>query len=307
VVPTEPGWQHEIKWDGVRLLADVRDGQVTLRTRSGRDVTAGFPEFSDLARVAPDGLFDGEAIAWQDGVPTFSRVVERVHITVDSAGQSPKEHGARPHPATFMAFDLLRLDGLDITSLPLARRRSALESIWRDGPAQALSATYVDGAALWVATAEQGLEGVVSKRLDSPYRPGVRSTDWLKFPHRGCDSFVIGGWRRQVGSQTLGAVLVGSPLADGGGSLVFRGRVGSGLGGRASARLAQALTPLTQQHSPFRDVISPVDARGTTWVQPLVVIDVASLGVAAAPRLRQPSYQRLRSDLTPEQVRHGDR
>lgn len=306
-VPSGPGWQHEIKWDGVRLLADVRDGVVTLRTRSGRDVTAGFKEFSDLARVARDGLFDGEAIAWRDGVPTFSRVVDRVHVAVDSSGQSPKEHGARPHPATFMAFDLLRLDELDITSLPLVQRRSALESIWRDGPAQSLSATYADGAALWAATAEQGLEGVVSKRLDSPYRPGVRSADWLKFPHRGCDSFVVGGWRAQVGSKALGAVLVGSPVSDGSGELAFRGRVGSGLAGRAGARLAQALAPLAQEHSPFSDVISSVDARGTTWVRPLVVIDVASLGVAAAPRLRQPAFLRLRSDLDPEQVRYGDR
>ncbi len=306
-VPRGPGWQHEVKWDGVRLLADVRDGAVTVRTRSGRDVTAGFTEFSDLIRVAPDGLFDGEAIAWRDGIPTFSRVVDRVHVGVDPSGRSPTEHGTRPHPATFMAFDLLRLDGLDITSLPLAQRRSALESIWRDGPAQSLSATYADGAALWAATAEEGLEGVVSKRLDSPYRPGVRSRDWLKFPHRGCESFVIGGWRPQVDSQALGAVLVGSPLADGGGALAFRGRVGSGLAGRAGTRLARALASLTQEQSPFADDIPTVDARGTTWVRPLVVIDVASLGVTAAQRLRQPAYQRMRSDLDPEQVPYGDR
>ncbi len=306
-VPTGPDWQHEIKWDGVRLLADVRGGTVTLRTRSGRDVTSGFREFADLARVAPDGMFDGEAIAWHHGIPTFSRVVDRIHIGAESPGRSLSTGGARAHPAIFMVFDLLSLDGLDITSLPLTQRRAALEEIWQDGPAQSLSATYADGPALWAATADQRLEGVVSKRLDSPYRPGVRSLDWLKFPHRGCDSFVIGGWRTQVGSKSLGAVLVGSPLADGSGALAFRGRVGSGLAGRAGARLAQALAPLAHEQSPFADEIPAVDARGTTWVQPLVVIDVASLGTSAAPRLRQPAYLRLRSDLDPKQVHHGDR
>lgn len=303
-VPAGPGWQHEIKWDGVRLLADIRGGVVTLRTRSGRDVTSGFREFADLARVAPDGLFDGEAIAWHDGVPTFSRVVDRVHIG-NSTPDHHVQHGAGAYPATFMAFDLLRLDGLDITSLPLAQRRSALESIWRESPTQSLSATYDDGPVLWAATAEQGLEGVVSKRLTSVYQPGVRSPDWLKFPHRGSESFVIGGWRPQAGSTALGAVLVGSPFV--GGGLIFRGRVGSGLAGRAGVHLAEVLTPLAHDHSPFVDPLPSVDARGTTWVRPMVVIDVASLGAAAASRLRQPAYQRLRVDLDPEQVAYVER
>ncbi len=306
-MPTGPAWQHEIKWDGVRLLADVRDGTVMLRTRSGRDVSAGFPEFAALADVAPDALFDGEAIAWLDGVPVFSRVVDRVHIGDDERGRASAARRAAQRPATFMVFDLLRLDGLDITSLPLRERRQALESIWSPGPTRSLSTTYADGPALWTASAAQGLEGVVSKRLDSPYLPGTRSKDWLKFPHRGCDSYVIGGWRPQVGSTALGALLVGSPTSIHGSGLAFRGRVGSGLAGRAGARLAQALAPLAQPHSPFTGDVPDVDARGTTWVKPVLVVDVASLGVNASARLRQPSYQRLRSDLGPKQVPYADR
>ncbi len=306
-VPDKPGWQHEIKWDGVRLLADVRDGKVTLVTRSERDVTAGFPEFAALADVAPDALFDGEAIAWLNGVPVFSRVVDRVHVGNDERGQASAARHAALRPATFMVFDLLRLDGLDIMSLPLRARRRALESIWSPGPARSLSTTYADGPALWTASAEQGLEGVVSKRLDSPYRSGTRSKDWLKFPHRGCDSYVIGGWRPQVGSTALGALLVGSPMSTHDGGLAFRGRVGSGLAGRSGARLAQALAPLARLHSPFTGDVPDIDARGTTWVEPVLVVDVASLGVTASPRLRQASYQRLRSDLDPKQVPYADR
>ncbi|MGB3828026.1 MAG: DNA ligase [Ornithinimicrobium sp.] len=300
--PVGPAWQHEVKWDGVRLLADVKDGVVRLRTRSGREVSAGFPEFSSLAEVARDALLDGEAIAWQDGTPSFSRVVERVHIPDTAQGRATAGRHAAQRPATFVVFDLLRLDGLTVTGLPLRHRRAALEAVWNEGPGRALSQTYADGQVLFAATARQGLEGVVSKRLDSVYLPGVRSHDWLKFPHRATRSYVVGGWRRETGSQRLGAVLVGSPSATTDGRLRFRGRVGSGLVGRAGAELSALLTTVEHDECPFADDVPAIDRRGTVWVAPRVVIDVASLPVTGRSRLRQPAYQRLRTDLAPEQL-----
>jgi bifunctional non-homologous end joining protein LigD len=161
--------------------------------------------------------------------------------------------------------------------------------------------TYDDGLALQTATLEQGLEGVVSKRLSSRYRPGRRSPDWLKFPHRASRSVVIGGWRLETDSaHRLGAVLVGQPTPDG---LAYLGRVGSGLAGREQERVLRALQGRSVDVSPFSDPVPAADARGTQWVRPEVVIDVQSLGLSAQGRLRQPSYRGLRPDQSPDDVR----
>ncbi|MGB3762136.1 MAG: DNA ligase [Ornithinimicrobium sp.] len=300
--PVGAGWRHEVKWDGVRLLADVRGGQVQLQSRSERDVSAGFPEFRSLSGIADDVLFDGEAIAWHEGSPSFAHVVDRVHVADTDRGRSAAQRLSTHRPATFVVFDVLRLDGLDLTALPLRHRRSALESIWTDDPSRILSQTYPDGSALLQATAEAGLEGVVSKNLESTYRPGERSSDWLKFAHRATGSYIVGGWRTEIGSSRLGSVLIGSPARGSRHGVEFRGRVGSGLVGQAGRDLATALGPLAQSACPFTGHMPQADRRGTVWVEPRLVVDVASLGVRAGSRLRQPSFQRLRLDLDPEQL-----
>jgi bifunctional non-homologous end joining protein LigD len=294
-VPTGPGWVHEIKWDGVRLLADVRDGRLSLLTRSGRDVAMGFPELAGLADVADDMLLDGEAVAMVEGRPTFSGIVDRVHI----AGSAEAARARAARPATYLVFDLLRLDGLDLTSLPWRERRAALEALLPPGPSWHVPPTYPDGPGLLAATADRGLEGIVSKRVDAPYLPGVRSTAWLKFPHRALQSYVVGGWRPETGRSRLGSLLVGVPVADRPGRLSFRGRVGSGLAGRAGADLAGRLAEVPEGDCPFVEEVPRVDRAGATWVHPEVVVEVASLGVTSAGRLRQPSYQGWRPDLTP--------
>lgn len=291
-VPHGPGWVHEVKWDGVRLLADVSGGDVRLSTRSEREVTVGFPELHGLRGVARDALFDGEAVTLVDGRPSFARLVERVHTGTAAHAEQLAAH----QPVTYLVFDLLRLDGLDLTPLPWHRRREALEAVLAPHPSWSVTPTYPDGDGLLRATSEQGLEGVVSKRVDAPYRPGARSGAWVKFPHRATTSYVIGGWRPETGRQRLGALLVGTPSPSG---LIFRGRVGSGLAGRAGAELAQRLAGLGPAPCPFLDAVPPVDARGTTWVRPDLVVDVASLGTTAADRLRQPAYKRWRADLAP--------
>ncbi len=304
--PSGPQWQHEVKWDGVRLVARVREGNVVLRSRSGRDVSAGFPEFAALAHIADNAVFDGEAVAWVDGVPVFSKVVDRVHIGASAQGRAMAAQVATERPATYVTFDLLELDGLDLRDLPLRQRREVLESLWSDGPSRMLSQAYDDGAALFVATKEQGLEGVVSKRRDSVYAEGRRSTDWLKFPHRSTSSVVVGGWRPEVGGSRLGAVLVGSPHpGTGGADLVYRGRVGSGLAGRLGAQLAELIAATDTADCPFSGDVPQVDRRGTEWIAPRIVIDVAALGNTGSGRLRQPSCQRIRLDLTRTEVEDG--
>jgi bifunctional non-homologous end joining protein LigD len=242
-------------------------------------------------------LLDGEVVALEGGLPSFSALAERMHVS--DAKKARRLAVARP--VTFMVFDLLRLHGVDLTSRPLTERRAALERIGLGGPNCQVPPTYDDGDALQAATLEQGLEGVVSKRLSSRYSPGRRSPDWLKFPHRASRSVVVGGWRLETDSaDRLGAVLVGTPTTHG---LVYQGRVGSGLAGREQGRVMAALRGLSIDASPFADEVPPVDARGTTWVRPEVVVEVQSLGLSPGGRLRQPAYRGLRPDLSPNDLR----
>lgn len=297
VVPTGDEWSHEVKWDGVRMLADVAAGgdRARLTTRNGNDATIAWPDLSPARMGGRDLLVDGEVIGINDaGVPDFAVIQERMHVR--SATTAARL--AKSVPATFMVFDVMRLDGRDLTRLPLAERREILEGLdlggWQVPP------TYDDGAMLREATLAQGLEGIVSKRLTSTYQPGVRSRAWLKFAHRHRFSFVVGGWRPQEGTKDrLASLLVGEPTADG---LLYRGRVGSGIGGAASRLLGEQLASREVGASPFADEVPAVDARGTRWVEPLLVVDVDSLNKMPVTRLRQPSYRGIRTDIGPEDV-----
>ena len=295
VIPRGRQWAHEVKWDGMRVLADVAEGHLTLLSRNENDVTVSFPELSTLAApgVPDDILLDGEVVVLDRGLPSFAAVAERMHVS----DARKADRLAVAHPVTFMAFDLLRLYGVDLTSRPLSERRATLQRIGLAGTHCQVPPTYDDGNALSAATLEHGLEGVVSKRLSSRYSPGQRSPDWLKFPHRESMSVVIGGWRLETDSDSrLGAVLVGREQP---GGLTYLGRVGSGLAGKAQVALRDALRSLRTDASPFADEIPRIDSEGTIWVRPEVVVDVQALGLTAQGRLRQPAYRGLRSDLSP--------
>jgi bifunctional non-homologous end joining protein LigD len=291
-VPDGPRWTHEIKWDGIRVLVEVQGGRLRLWSRNENDVTMAYPELQGLAAVGRDVLLDGEIIAFADGVPTFAALAERMHVR-----NAPRAAAlAQANPVTLVAFDLLRLDGKDLTGRPLSERRQALLSLGLDDPRCQVPATYDDGQLLMELTAQQHLEGVVSKKLDSRYHFGRRTTDWLKFPHRNSGSYVVGGWRLETDSSSrLGALLVGEPGPEG---ISYRGRIGSGLAGREGQRLLGLLAPLTHDRSPFCDEVPRVDATGTTWVRPELVVEVACLGVTPGGRLRQPSYRGIRTDLS---------
>lgn len=297
-IPEGPDWVHEVKWDGVRMLCEVgSDGYVRLTTRNGNDATVAWP---DVARVPLPGrglLVDGEVIGLNDrGVPDFRAIQERMHVR---SATTAARLAARV-PATYMVFDLLRLDGEDLAGRPLAERRRVLEGLDLSAAGWQVPQVYEDGQMLWEATRSQQLEGVVSKRLSSRYEEGARSRSWLKFPHRERVSYVVGGWRPETGSTgRVGALLVGEPGEDG---LHFRGRVGSGIAGKVGPMLKELLEPLAVGESPFVDEVPKVDALGTHWVRPRVVVDVESLGSRHYDRLRQPAYRGVRTDLTPEDL-----
>ncbi|MBD3944415.1 non-homologous end-joining DNA ligase [Nocardioides ganghwensis] len=295
-VPAGAQWLHEVKWDGVRVLVDVRDGVVRMTSRNDNDVTPAWPDLSDPPLGDRDLLVDGEVIALNDrGVPDFRVLQHRMHV------RNAREVArlVKSVPATLMVFDLLRLDGVDLTDRPLEERRALLEELPLAESRWQVPAAYDDGDMLFEATLQQGLEGVVSKRRTSRYRFDRRSEDWRKLAHRHRGSFVVGGWRPQVGTpDRLAALLVGEPTPDG---LLYRGRVGSGIAGATSARLAALLAPLATDASPFADEVPRVDAAGTFWVEPRVVVDIDTHGLGYE-RLRQPSFQGVRDDLSPEDL-----
>jgi len=297
-VPGGPAWVHEVKWDGWRVITEIRGGTLHLASRSGRDVTAHFPELGGL--VLPDLVLDGEIVALDDsGVPSLHALADRIAGPV-RAGRP------RPRPVTVMLFDVMALDGRDLTEEPWERRRAVLDALAPslDHDRWAVPEVYDDGALLLDVTARSGLEGVVSKRRDSRYTPGVRSPHWRKRPHRATRSVVVGGWREETGARgRLGSVLVGLPREDG--RLDLLGRVGSGLAGEAGRDLHRRLGGLGTRASPFVE-IPREDAVGAQWLRPEVVIDVESLGLSAHGRLRQPAYRGLRPDLAPTDLTAGE-
>ena len=302
-VPAGDGWTHEVKWDGMRVLVEVRHSGVRAWSRNENDVTVSFPELQALADAGlPEVVLDGEVVALGEGVPSFGALADRMHVRDAARAQRLSER----NPVTLITFDLLALGGEELLDRPLSERRARLEELGLadpstgPGPSVAVPPSYADGAVLLDAAERQGLEGIVSKRLSSRYHPGRRSRDWLKFPIRPTASYVVGGFRWETGSEhRLGAVLVGEPTPDG---LRFRGRVGSGIAGRAGVVLAELLAPMRTTASPFSAELPRLDRQGTVWVEPRVVVDVQYLAFTTDGRLRQPAYRGVRTDLDPQDL-----
>ncbi|MEV1287803.1 non-homologous end-joining DNA ligase [Micromonospora sp. NPDC049679] len=294
-LPVGAGWGYEFKWDGVRAVADLAGGAGRFYARSGTEITAAYPELAPLAAGVDDALLDGEIVVLTDkGVPSFTALAERMHV------REPGRAGrlAATLPVTYMIFDLLRLRGADLSAWSYRDRRAALEELGLAGPRWAVPPSFTDGAATWATAEEHGLEGVVAKRLDSAYRAGLRTPDWVKVKLELTRDFVIGGWR--PGARKIGGLLVGVPTPDG--RLVFRGRVGGGIGAVAERELLAILEPLRVPTAPFAVPVPREDARGAIWVRPETVIEVKYSQRTPDGRLRFPRFLRFRPDLAPEDV-----
>lgn len=301
-LPTGTGWAYEVKWDGVRAVVTVGDGRVDVRSRAGGDLTGSFPELAGLAAaLAPHrAVLDGEVVAFDErGVPHLSALAPRLHRRGGGSGAGA---GAGVRPVTYVVFDLLALDGEDLTGRPWRERRQRLEALLASGPAWQVPQAFDDGPGLLAATAARGLEGVVAKRREAPYQPGRRSPDWVKVPHRRTRSFVVGGWKAGTapGPGRIGSLLVGTPAGDG--RLVYDGAVGSGLSAALQRTLRAVLDDLTVAAAPFDPPpggrLPDPQRDGITWCDPILVVDVEHLGRAGQGMLRQPVLVRARPDLT---------
>jgi bifunctional non-homologous end joining protein LigD len=313
-LPPPPGrdadWGFELKWDGVRAVAYVSGQSVRLMSRTDRDMTGSYPELAGLtAAVDRPVVLDGEIVAFDvGGRPSFSRLAHRIQ-----AGQ-PGRSLLAAIPVHYLLFDVLHLGSTSLLGRTFLDRRAALEELEPTGRAWGLSPVWFGGGAdVLQASRQQGLEGVVAKRLASTYRPGMRGRDWIKTKNLRVQEVVVGGWipgqgRRegQIGSLMLGvpAPPGGDPLRTGGG-LRYVGNVGTGFTAAVLADLARRLAPLAQASSPFT-VGSPVPAlvtRTARWVRPEIVGEVAYAELTSEGTMRHPSWRGYRPDKRPAEVR----
>jgi bifunctional non-homologous end joining protein LigD len=289
-LPAGQDWVFEFKWDGVRAVAITGRKGPRLWARSGVEITVAYPELAAF-RDDRELLLDGELVALdRAGRPSFPAVAERMHVRQASRAAQL----AATVPVTFMIFDLLRIEGLDLTPLPYRERRAALESLALGGPHWLVPPSFADGGATEAAARENKLEGVVAKRLSSVYRPGTRSPDWIKWKVEQTEDLIVGGWR--PGVRRLGGLLVGRPQRDG--RLRFAGRVGGGISGPSERALLAALAPLHAPTSPFAETLPREDAKDANWVRPELVVEVKYAQVTPDGRLRFPRFVALRPDKT---------
>lgn len=285
----------QIKWDGVRILTYWDGSKVELWNRRLNRRTAHYPELLDLTAYcrARSIVLDGEVIALgQDGKPSFHEVMRR-----DALRKMDKVNLVRHSvPITYMVFDILYCNGEDLLSWPLADRMARLERMVIPTATVQIVDSTVDGTVLYEVTKQHGLEGIVQKRLDSVYRPGEKTGDWVKVKHYRDIVAVIGGFTLND-AGVVNALLLG--LYDGSGQLIYVGHVGTGrLSLDGWRRLTALLTPLEVQDRPFTNV--PERRVGARWVKPMLTVKVQFAEWTSAMSMRQPSIQAL-VQVSPEQ------
>lgn len=294
----------EPKFDGARCLAYVRDGTVRLLARSAADHTEGFPEFQDIHQHihAQEAVLDCEVVCFDgDGKVDFAAIQSRMH----SQKALAVKLAAQQHPATLMVFDVLRMNGVDLTSkgerVPLMERKRLLaELVEPNSSIRIVDYTENDGVIFFQACKDAGMEGAMAKTRDGLYEPGKRGAGWLKVKGIHEDSFIVGGLTAGTGHRedTFGALLLGRPGLDG---LEYVGSVGTGFDNSDLLAVLEAVveTGLLAQ-CPFAE--RPGASDPMNWVNPTIVVDVAYQELTPDGKLRFPSFQRLRPDMVADDV-----
>ena len=310
--PEDDRWGYEVKWDGIRALGYADHGTWRMQSRRLEDVTARYPELATIAESLAErgAVLDGEVVALRDdGRPSFQLLQRRMGLTDPAVVQ----RRVGETPVDYIVFDLLHLDGGCTRDLPYADRRALLAELELEGPRWRVPRHRVGGGLeLLEAARLQGLEGVVAKRLDSPYRPGRRSGEWLKARVWRRQEFVIGGYIPGEGSRSgrVGSLLVGyydhraSELGRGERQrLIFAGGVGSGLKQAEIDLLTRELKRRLRPDSPF-EVGEPrgPKARLAIWCEPELVCEVSWTEWTDEGTLRQPAFKGMRDDKDPREV-----
>jgi bifunctional non-homologous end joining protein LigD len=287
-------WLLERKFDGERCVARKNGDAVQLESRTGKDLTGTYPEIVDAlaAQRAGQLLIDGEVVAFDGEQTSFSRLQQRLGV------RRPSDELVKAFPVVYCIFDMLEIEGEDLTDEPLEHRRARLEKAIRQRKALQISEAWRgDSERRYTAACRSGWEGLIAKRADAPYLRG-RSKDWLKLKCVWEQEFVIGGYTDPAGSRTdFGALLVGY-YEDG--RLSYAGKVGTGYNAKTLSELGTRLRKLEVPQSPFESV-KPIP-RGTHWTKPALVAQIGFAEWTNDGRLRQPRFLGLRDDKRPKDV-----
>jgi bifunctional non-homologous end joining protein LigD len=288
----EERWGFEIKWDGIRAIVYSLPGRLRIQGRKLNDITAQWPELRRMNRALHEheAVLDGEVVAFDEqGKPSFARLQRRMHLS----GDSQIARASKSVPATFVAFDLLYLDGHSLFELPYVERRERLEELDLNGSHWRTPPSYLgEGGPLLEASKQQGLEGIVAKRLDSPYLPGQRSSCWIKVKNKQRAELTVGGYL--PGERKVGAVLLGR---EDDGALRYAGRAGSGLKESDVEDLLARTRP--RETSPF-DGKTP---RGAVFVEPDLTAEVEFTDWTDDGVMRHPTYKGIVERHEPIAVR----
>lgn len=296
----DSGWAYEMKWDGLRALATISSGSLTLTSRTGRDVTASYPDLAGLADAAGDVVLDGEIVAFgEDSWPSFEALQQRMNV----AAAAQVRRLAAEIPVTYLAFDLLAEDGRPLVDQPYLTRRARLDELGLNGPRWQTPPAFigVPGADVRAVSRQHNLEGIMAKRVNSRYAAGRRSDAWRKIKNFHRQEFVVGGWKPGEGAREdmIGSLIVGVQGPDG---LMFAGHVGTGFTQQTLRMLTARLTPLRRATSPFTPPVPREQARGAIWAEPEMVIEAEFALWTGSGRLRAASYRGLRDDKDPADV-----
>jgi bifunctional non-homologous end joining protein LigD len=281
-----PDWQFELKMDGVRAIVSLDEGRVLIRSRNDNDVTSRFPKLLDQIHGLPveSAVFDGEIVQFDsEGHPDFQGLIQPFqagHVT----------------EATYCIFDILSLNGEDLTKKPLGERRAILDSVDLDRPLiRRLDVFPEDGNLLFQEATRMGFEGIVGKRLDSAYAVGERSDDWVKIKCYHSEEFLVVGYTRGLSarSKNFGALVLAQQGPSG---LVYSGNVGGGFSHQDLESITLELQKRKTAQAPIRYATRPTDV---TWIDPLMIAEVRFMTRTKEGRLRFPIFQRLRPDLWP--------
>ncbi len=292
--PTDEEYIYEVKWDGIRAMIVLNEGEITIRSRNQNDITAKFPELQipQEAFRAYSGVFDGEIVCLDpEGKPNFKNVIHRLQ----QSSEGGIKRGVKKNPAFCYLFDCLCLDGRGIINEPLVRRREWLQDSLKKGTVYRVSESVSNGVDLFEAAKRMNLEGIMAKEIGSRYIPGKRSASWVKVKVRNSVDCVILGYTTGKGDRAdyFGALQIGEMQE---GKIKYRGKVGSGFREKQMEELAKTMKSMKNIEKYVDE--TPPDNKNTTWIEPKLICELEYASITPNDTFREPVFIRLRPDLT---------